>query len=89
MVSIASKSTRIRIFENLHKKCEKLKWNQTWYKDGKSRYCATCVCWFEASKYHRCPCCNRLLRGGRFWKRRWYWKDEQRIREGMSKNANE
>jgi len=64
MTSIASRSTRIRIFENLHKKCKKLKWNQTWYYDGKSRYCASCVCWFEASKYQRCPCCNRLLRRG-------------------------
>lgn len=65
MTSINSKSTPIRIFENLHKKCEKLKWNHTWYENGKSKYCTSCACWFEASKYQRCPCCNHMLKCGK------------------------
>jgi len=76
MTTISSKSTPIRIFENIHKKCEKLKWNITWYCDGKSKYCVSCVCWFEASKYQRCPCCNHLLRCGRAsWNRWGVYKD--------------
>jgi len=66
------KSTPIRIFEkNVHKKCEKLKWNHTWYENGKSRYCTTCACWFEASKYQRCPCCNHSLKLGKLSWSRW------------------
>jgi len=78
MTSINSKSTPIRIFENLHKKCEKLKWNHTWYENGKSKYCKSCACWFEASKYQRCPCCNHMLSCG---KDKWNRCEKNNIRK--------
>jgi len=56
------------IFWNKHKKCQKLKWNHTWYDNGKSKYCSICAVWYEATKYLYCPCCGRKLRAkGNWW----------------------